>query len=129
MEQGLNGTGPEHKAGSTWKSYMMHLVCDAVQSDLLADCSCKVSGEYRKTMPRLQTASWQSFGLSHYKCLWLTWLHSMQVGRQAPEESSLSQALYRSWVQAGPMSRPAKDAFHTEYHKRDKSLAAAVKDW
>jgi len=53
----------------------------------------------------------------------------LQIKRQRPEENSVAQQLYKKWVGGMPLSPQAADTLHTQYHKRDKSLASAVKDW
>lgn len=56
-------------------------------------------------------------------------LYYLQITMQRPEESLTAQDLYKDWIKARPLTTPAKKALHTEYHKREKSLTAAVKDW
>jgi len=46
-----------------------------------------------------------------------------------PQDNPSVAALYKEWVGAGEGSDRAKQLFHTEYHKRDKSISAAVGDW
>jgi len=53
----------------------------------------------------------------------------VQIKRQRPEESPVAQQLYKEWVGGTPLSSQAVELLHTQYHKRDKSLASAVKDW
>lgn len=68
--------------------------------------------------------------MSFLKGVDLTWKCPLvQIKRQKPEESMLTQELYKAFVRGTPMSGPANDVLHTVYHKRDKSLTAAVKDW
>ncbi len=52
-----------------------------------------------------------------------------QIKPLKPEENPVAQQLYARWVGDGPLSSKASNLLHTQYHKRDKSLASAVKDW
>ena len=46
-----------------------------------------------------------------------------------PQDNPTVAALYNEWVGAGVGSERARQLFFTEYHKRDKSIAATVGDW
>lgn len=46
-----------------------------------------------------------------------------------PEENPAVAALYEGWAGGQLGSAQARALFHTQYHKREKGLAAAVGDW
>lgn len=46
-----------------------------------------------------------------------------------PQDNPTVAALYKQWVGADVASVRARQLFYTEYHKRDKSIAATVGDW
>ena len=46
-----------------------------------------------------------------------------------PRSNTGVMALYREWGLGEPCSPGAKAAFHTEYHKREKTVGAAIGDW
>lgn len=53
----------------------------------------------------------------------------MQVQLRLPEQNPTIASLYGSMAGAGVGSEEAVRLFHTQYHKREKTLAAAVGDW
>lgn len=50
-------------------------------------------------------------------------------GEPAPEADAAVQQLYQRWVGGGPGSQPARELLHTQYHKREKTVTAALADW
>ena len=56
-------------------------------------------------------------------------LYLLQIKAQKPEDSPVAQNLYTKSIKGSPLSAPARQVLHTAYHKREKSLTAAVKDW
>ena len=55
--------------------------------------------------------------------------HTMQVQLRLPEHNPTIAALYGSMAGAGVGSEEAVRLFHTQYHKREKTLAASIGDW
>lgn len=43
--------------------------------------------------------------------------------------SGLASLLYAGWVGGGPGSAAAKQLLHTQYHKRERTVTAAISDW
>jgi len=53
----------------------------------------------------------------------------LQVQLRFPEQNPTVAALYRSMAGAGVGSESARKLFHTQYHRREKTLTASVGDW
>lgn len=53
----------------------------------------------------------------------------MQIRQQMPENNPATSNAFEACIGGLPFSKPAQDLLHTAYHKRDKSIAASVKDW
>ncbi len=52
-----------------------------------------------------------------------------QVVPRLPQDNPTVAALYERWVGAPVGSEQGRQLFFTEYHKRNKSIAATVGDW
>lgn len=52
-----------------------------------------------------------------------------QVVQRQPEDSPVVAALYGSVLGQALGSEAARALFHTQYHRREKTLAAAAGDW
>ena len=52
-----------------------------------------------------------------------------QVVPQRPEDSPVVAAIYSSVLGQTIGSEAARALFHTQYHRREKTLAAAAGDW
>lgn len=50
------------------------------------------------------------------------------VHRQ-PHENPSVQALYSQWIGDGPATERSRQLLHTGYHKREKTVTAAIADW
>ena len=48
---------------------------------------------------------------------------------RSPELNVSVQALYRDWIGDIPGSNLSRDLLHTQYHKREKTVASAIADW
>ncbi|BDA43699.1 Cytosolic iron-sulfur assembly component 3 [Coccomyxa sp. Obi] len=55
--------------------------------------------------------------------------HDPQVVPRLPQDNPAVAALYKQWVGAPVGTDKAQQLLHTQYHKRDKSIAATVGDW
>jgi len=51
------------------------------------------------------------------------------AGGTPSEGDAAVQQLYREWVHDGPGSEAARQLLHTQYHKREKTVTAALSDW
>lgn len=50
-------------------------------------------------------------------------------GRATPEADAWARQLYQGWVRGAPGSEAARQLLHTQYHKREKTVTAALADW
>lgn len=51
------------------------------------------------------------------------------AGSTEPEADPAVQQLYAEWVRGAPGSEAAWQLLHTQYHKREKTVTAALADW
>lgn len=51
------------------------------------------------------------------------------IDERMPDVNGSVKELYSVWVRGMPGSREARDVFHTQYHKREKTITAALADW
>ena len=49
--------------------------------------------------------------------------------RPEPAADAAVAQLYREWVGGPPGSAPARALLHTQYHRREKTVSAALADW
>lgn len=55
--------------------------------------------------------------------------HHQDVIPRLPMNNPVLKRIYNEWVGGGPHSETAKRQFHTQYHKREKTLTTTLSDW
>eukprot|EP00884_Botryococcus_braunii_P022513 jgi/Botrbrau1/8946/Bobra.0148s0059.1 len=57
------------------------------------------------------------------------YLGEMDEAGEGGGECGAARELYQEWVQDDPGGPRARELLHTGYHKRDKTVLAAMSDW